>query len=253
MRAFASRSLPQPSLRRPSSRRPSSRRQPLSLLLLVLLPLLALPPPVTRAAVGRQASAVLPNTGTTLVLHAIRRDPANRCFTPQDRGFDCGPGGRPRVSVGALEVFDVYVYLRHYDALNGLQCAFSWPGDWRYLGWGPAPAGGCQSQQLTAVTPQEPGGPTAGTLATVFDCVTGGWLTPIGSLTLVTGLAGCLSITDSSYPSGTHVIDCHGAPAPLAPAGWGRVCVGGGGIDACDALEPVAASSWGRIKAAFAP
>lgn len=190
------------------------------------------------------------NERTTLVLHAVPAAETNGCFTPQDGGLDCSPGGRPSVSMDPRAGFEVYLYARNYDAIGGVQCAFDWPGDWQYLGWGPFSGSGCQSQQLNATEPDSAGS-IGGTLTCAFDCVAGGFLAPLGFLSVVTGDGGCLSVIESGFPFGTHVLDCGGLPTPVDAGARGRVCVGVGGLDTCDFVEPVAPSSWGRVKAQY--
>jgi hypothetical protein len=192
-----------------------------------------------------------PNVQTTLILHAISHDAGNDCFTPEDQGFDCSDGGRANVSVTPFSEVDIYLYVRNYDSLRGVQCAFSWPVEWQLHYWGPPATGGCQSGQVYAVQPQSPGGPTAGTVTTAFDCIAGGFLAAMGSLRFTVGNTGCLAIVDSSYPFGTHVVGCDSQPTEVAAAGWGQVCTDDQGVDTCDAQEPVLPATWGHIKAGY--
>jgi hypothetical protein len=200
---------------------------------------------------GAPRAARADNTHTTLVLHAIATAPSNDCFTPQDQGFDCSTFAPASVSVPPSSEIDVYLYVRNHDDLVGVQCAFAWGAEWAFRQWAPGSMGGCQSQQLYGTTPAPPGGATAGTLAAVFDCVTGGFLTPIGRLQMGSGTAGCLSIIESQLPFGTHVVGCDLRPTPVAATGRGRVCVGAGGLDTCAPVNPVGTTTWGRIKASY--
>jgi len=190
------------------------------------------------------------NLRTTLVLHAVPHAMSNHCFTPQDGGFDCMLA-LPNVTVAPFSSVDIYLFLRNYDDLCGVQCAFAWPLEWQLNYWWPGSLGGCQSQQIVAAAPAAPGGTTSGTLAAAFDRVTGGYLTPVGLMSFEVGPDGCLAIVESSYPFGTHVVDPGGAVAPVAEIGRGKICAGPGGVDACVIAGPVAVSSWGRIKSAY--
>jgi hypothetical protein len=203
------------------------------------------------AQLAAPPSATAANEQTTLILHAIPHAIDNRCSTPYDQGFDCGEDGRPTVDVIAFSEIDVYLYVRNFDSLSGVQCAFAWPIEWTFQAWGPLVEGGCQSQQVFGIQPQGAGGATDGTLTTAFDCVTGGFLTAIGSMWFTVGNAGCLSIVDSTYPYGTHVIGCDLTPATVHPDAWGAICVNEGGLDTCDPNQPVVPATWGRIKAAY--
>ncbi|MGH9146625.1 MAG: hypothetical protein ACRD1Q_07945, partial [Vicinamibacterales bacterium] len=113
---------------------------------------------------------------------------------------------------------------------------------------------------LTAVTPHDPGGPTEGTIATVFDCVQMPGLVVVGRLEFLSGSSGCLKQVNSSYPFGDHVLDCSlgvDLADPDTQAGrFGRVCVNSGGIVACDlglppCAVPVETMTWGRIKGQY--
>jgi len=101
--------------------------------------------------------------------------------------------------------------------------------------------------------PHAPGGPEAGTIATAFDCITGGESAAIGHLHFVATPPGCLVQIESSYPGGTHVVSCAGEVDPVPEWNRGRICVDQGGYDACEpAATPVEARSWGRVKAQYA-
>src|SRR5688572_14000463 len=71
------------------------------------------------------------NENTTIVLHA--RDGIAGCDEPQKNGLDC-VNGRPALDIEGMQLPSVYVMLRNYDGLRGLQCAFDWPLEWTYIG-----------------------------------------------------------------------------------------------------------------------
>jgi hypothetical protein len=186
------------------------------------------------------------NESTTIVLHA--RDGFAACDEPQQNGLDC-INGHPTLDLTGMTAPWVFVMLRNYDVLAGLQCAFDWPLTWTYLGgtWD------CQPGSLTAEQPKAPG-PVAGTLALVFNCVQGGSLITIGRMIFAnTASQGCLSIIESDGPFGTHVANCDASDGPpIPPENRGRVCTGPGGYDACwPASTPVESATWGAIKSQY--
>lgn len=171
--------------------------------------------------------------------------------------LDCR-GIRPTVTVPAATDVVAFLLLWNHCEVVGVQTAFAWDQGWEYLGssWG------CRQNQISVVVPHSPGGATAGTIATAFDCVTGPELAVVGLLRFRTGLSGCLRQVQSSYPYGNHVVDCRGgldlanADDPLHTLRFGRICVGTGGHHPCDpgippCPVPVDATTWGRIKATY--
>jgi hypothetical protein len=142
----------------------------------------------------------------------------------------------------------VFLLAANHTSLSGVQTAFDFGGWTLMFGlWD------CQVGQLFAVTPSNPGGPTAGTITTAFTPVTTGELAVIGRMFFEVGVTGCLSQVQSSYPFGIHVVDALVQNDEIHdPVGnrVGKICVGAGGIDACDAM-PVEAATWGGIKAQY--
>ena len=145
----------------------------------------------------------------------------------------------------------IFILANNYSMLAGVQTAFEWSPDWVLL----EATFDCLPGQLTTIHPAPPGGATAGTLQTTFDCVTHSQLLVVGRLSMLAGASGCLSQVDSSYPTGTYALDCHQA-IDLIPASHhgrlGRICIDDGGTDACvpspGAVEP---ATWGQIKATY--
>jgi hypothetical protein len=185
------------------------------------------------------------NENTTVVLHA--RDGFAPCNGPQQGGLDCRTV-LPVVNIEGMSEPWVFMYLRNYDATCGVQCAYTWPPSWTFLFgvWN------CQGHQLVAVQPAAPGALT-GTIATVFDQITGGGLAPVGRLVFADATSGCLDIIESGYPFGNHTVQCTGEPTPLSPDNVGRVCVGPGGYGACEPAlpTPVEPATWGSIKSTY--
>ena len=69
---------------------------------------------------------------------------------------------------------------------------------------------------------------------------------------MISGPTGCLSQVQSSYPFGTHVLDCSLQVDQIRePARLGKICVGPGGYDACHTLNPVRPATWGQVKATY--
>src|SRR4030095_3458738 len=93
----------------------------------------------------------------------------------------CASGGNgfPTSIVPANTEVTIFVSVWDFcDAVDlmGVQTAFQWDKSWTLLG----SAWDCQENQLVATVPQEPGGPTAGTITTAFDCVHGEYTVHIG-------------------------------------------------------------------------
>jgi hypothetical protein len=141
------------------------------------------------------------------------------------------------------------MYLKNYDIVNGVQVAFDWPKSWTFsFGlWN------CQVGQIFAVVPSAPG-PFTGSIVTAFNSITGGALEPIGQM-IFNSLSptGCLSIIESGYPFGNHVVDNMASPTHLQDENEGRVCVGADGWNTCDCrgATPAEAATWGLIKATY--
>jgi hypothetical protein len=191
------------------------------------------------------SSAMALNENTTIVLHA--RDGFADCSGPQQAGLDC-VNVHPTIDVTGMAAPWVFVMLRNYDQLAGLQCAFDWPSTWTFL----AGTWDCQPGSAISQFPKAPG-PKVGTLAVVFDCVQNGSLITIGRMIFASAGTGCLSIIESDLAFGTHVAECDGGDgAAIPPANRGRVCVGVGGYDACWlASTPVESATWGAIKSQY--
>ena len=186
------------------------------------------------------------NENTTIVLHA--RDGFAPCDDPQQQGICVDRP--PTLDLSGMQMPWVYVMLRNYDELLGVQCAFDWPSTWTYLGgeWH------CLPGAIEARVPIAPG-PITGTLIIAFNCISGGALAPVGRMIFgPPSGGGCLAIIESGWPFGNHVIECpfpHEG-TPILPENWGRVCAGAGGYDACwPASTPVEPVTWGAIKGQY--
>ena len=141
----------------------------------------------------------------------------------------------------------VFLLVMNYNDISGVQTAFEVDPGWTFTFglWD------CQPGQLNAVTPAPPFGATAGTITTAFNCLNGPALGVIGRM-FFNATAGCIRQIQSSYPFGTHVLDCQqGIDWIPDYMGFrlGRICVMQGGVSACDP-GPIAveATTWGRIK-----
>jgi hypothetical protein len=154
---------------------------------------------------------------------------------------------RPVVEAQAGQPAAIFLLVMNYTNLAGVQTAFDF-GGWTFTFglWD------CQGGQLSAVQPGMPGGATAGTITTAFNCVTSGALQVIGRMIFAAPTAGCISQVQSTYPFGIHALDCsQGTDQITEDARLGKVCVGAGGVDACDVVSAVEGATWGGIKAQY--
>jgi hypothetical protein len=198
---------------------------------------------VAGLAMGGPAAAQVDNRCTTVVLHSAGGTMLN-CTS-----LDCDLGP-PLVTIpNPAGQHTLYMFLKNYERVNGVQVAFDWPPGWTFsFGiWE------CQAAQLVATTPSAPG-PTTGSIVTAFNPIEGGALAPIGMMVFSSVGAGCLSIVESSYPFGNHVIDSDSVPleTSIRDENEGRVCVGEDGRDTCACIPAaVKPATWGRIKATY--
>jgi hypothetical protein len=202
---------------------------------------------VTVAMAGMAQAQPAPcgeNACTTIVLHAQDEFfPPAGCPAP----FDC-EATLPAIDNTGFTATNVYVTVRNYEEINGVQAAFNWDLSWNFA----ASNWSCQESQLSAVTPTGPG-PTAGTIGTVFNPIMGGTLEVIGTMTFTAAGAGCLEIIESTFDNGTHTI-LTGDTVVIAPViveNRGRICIGPGGVDTCIPIVPVVPTSWGAIKSQY--
>jgi hypothetical protein len=154
------------------------------------------------------------------------------------------------VNIPGNGLFSVYLLAANHHALAAVQTAFAWDSNWQLLG----AIFDCLPGQLTVVTPVPPGGATAGTVATAFNCVTSGQVLVIGRLLMSAGTSGCLSQVQSSYPFGIHAVDCSLGMDQIPDsqqARLGKICVAQGGVDACAPTVPVQSATWGQVKATY--
>lgn len=162
------------------------------------------------------------------------------------------PGGlRPRVNVLASEVLRIYVLMANYTAVAGVQTAFNWDAGWVF---DDGPFMTCRANEVPGdlPNPADPGGPITGSFVLAFDCVTTGTVAVLGRMDFTSGTSGCLYQIQSGYPFGTHAQDCSNG-RDLIPDGarLGKICVGQGGVDACDPVSAVESATWGSIKASY--
>ena len=186
------------------------------------------------------------NEQTTIILHV--QQTLFECTGPLP--FNCS-SSRPTVTVSPGALAFVYVFLRGAEDVIGLTCRFAvdggsgpdtW-GDWSLLGG----VFSCQPGQLEPELPAtNPEGREPGNLRTIFNCVTSPALQPLGYLVFQVGTQGCLSIEE--HVLGTGVLDCNIELDTVPEANRGRICVGPGGYEACEAVMPVEATTWAGIK-----
>ena len=188
-------------------------------------------------------AALALNEDATIVLHA--RDGFAPCDDPQQQGICVDRP--PTLDISGMQQPWIFVMVRNFDQVRVVQCAFDWPVEWMYIGgtWD------CQQHPIF-LAPTAPG-PFTGTLVVAFDCVSSGAMITIGRMLFgSTPGGGCLSIIESGYPDGTHVLDCSLVVTRVPQENRGRVCVGAGGYDACvPASTPVESVTWGAIKGQY--
>jgi hypothetical protein len=199
------------------------------------------------ALVGAPAKGA--NERTTVILHA-QSDPMDCINLP----FDCSDTA-PVVEVAPGSQMFVSVSLRNYDTVSGFACRFAVDGgsgpdtwrDWTLLGASFA----CIPGQLAHVPVQSAPPPIEpGELTTVFSCVAGGAIQPLGWMLFQVGSSGCLSIEERQL--GTGVLDCDEHFTLVPAVNRGVICVGSGGHDACESGQvAVEGTTWGAIKAQY--
>ena len=207
--------------------------------------------PVALALLLLSTSALaVPNSQTTLPLHAIETG-----FGICDIGDPCLTGVTVNVAPGTQQA--IYLLVRNYDDVAGVQTAFEWGAQWTFTFglWD------CQSNQVNGITPTDPGGPTAGTIASAFDCITGGTTAVIGRMHFNVATApgsrgdtqtNCVRQVEPNFPFGNHVVSCTGEVDLIGEDSQGSVCTETGGYDACDPpATGTEAATWGSIKAQY--
>ncbi len=183
------------------------------------------------------------NVETTFPLHGLDGLTTD-CL---DTAGDVCADGTLNTNVGAGTA-TVWMLTRNYTDLAGVQTAFDFGGNALQFGlWD------CQGDQLSAVMPMNPGGPTAGSIATAFNPIVGGATAVIGKMIFSTS-GGAITQVESTFPNGCHVVDSGGVPTQVEDRNRGSVGVGSDGDDACEYDDgndptPVEATSWGSIKA----
>jgi len=184
------------------------------------------------------------NPNFTLPLHAKVIHGSEGCtgYLP----VDC-LGVPPTVQVQTGQLVAIFLLVANASQLTGVQTAFEIDPSWTFISddWY------CRGRP--AFVPGPPFNGNTNSVAVAFNCITGGALLPIGLMHFVAG-TGCVGQTISTYPLGTHVLDCNQDFDLITlsqAARLGSVCVGPGGHDACAAATPVAAATWGSIKQTY--
>jgi hypothetical protein len=181
------------------------------------------------------------NDVATFVMHAVVTD-----FGPCAIDDPCPD---PTVTVSAGDVFAAYLVVRNHEQVAGVQTAFDWGGSSFWFGlWD------CQSNQVNGTVPGSVGGPTDGTIATAFDCITGPESAVIGRVQMM-AVGGCITQVESAFPFGDHVVSCAGEVEQIPADCRGTVCVDAPGYDACalcpHSPTPAEPSTWGAIKSRY--
>ena len=147
-------------------------------------------------------TAVAINENTTLILHGAQ---ASEWFLPCNhpalQGVDC-VAMLPQTDVSGFTRPAIFLLIRSYESVIGIQCAFDVPASWTllYSDWL------CLGGLYPDVNPQPPWGPFAGSLSYGIDPISGGALVTVGRMYFSSASAGCMTIIDSGYPGGTSVL-----------------------------------------------
>jgi hypothetical protein len=159
---------------------------------------------------------------------------------------DC-EGLRPLTEAAPGAPACIWQLVYNHNSVAGIQTAYSW-GAW-VLTFG---LWDCQPMQLSAVTPANPGGATAGTITTAWTCVNSPALLVAGRMFFQNVNTGCITQVQSTFPDGINVLDCSGdIDLVTEQARLGSVCVGSAGTDACDPVSAVEPATWGSIKGQY--
>jgi hypothetical protein len=185
-----------------------------------------------------------PNPSFTLPLHVVEAISA-----PCD-GYlpvDC-LGTRPTTTAIPNHPAVIYLMVSNHAGIAALQAGLEWDPSWTWT----FALFDCRAGQLEGIFPD---GPSTASGVTVFDCLQGPALAVIGRIGFQVGQSGCLRFREPPFPNGICVFDCTGQEVDqITDANsprLGRVCVGNGGHDACDAAVPVEPSTWGAIKGSY--
>jgi hypothetical protein len=157
-------------------------------------------------------------------------------------------GTRPATAAIPNHPAVIYLLVFNHTGIAGLQAGLEWDPSWT---WSFA-LFDCLPGQLEGIFPD---GPTTASGSTAFNCLQGPALAAIGRITFQVGHSGCLKFRQPAYTLGIAALACTSqevdqitdADSPRL----GRVCVGSGGHDPCDAAVPVEPSTWGEIKSTF--
>src|SRR3990172_11743375 len=124
-----------------------------------------------------------PNAQFTLPLH-VKPSGFEACqgYLP----VDC-MGTRPTTQVGAGPAA-IFLFVNNHQQIAAVQTAFEWTPGWN-LNFG---LWDCQPGQLFAHQVENPGGPTAGTIATAFNCLNSPALAVIGRIHMISPGSGCV-------------------------------------------------------------
>lgn len=195
------------------------------------------------------------NSNFTVPLHAGLEGAS--CTSAASVTCELGnPAGAPRVNIAPGEAFRLFILVNNYTELQAFQTALVWPADWTVNPDGVQSP--CTAGTFVAHDPVAPGGPTDGTYAAAFNCITGPAVARIHRVDFIAGATGCISQTNPTQGSGfVEIDDCATDPPGGNPTyidantgqnRLGKICVGAGGFDACRGPVPVEAATWGKIK-----
>ena len=196
--------------------------------------------------IGSGPAAAGENPSFTLPLHiaASTYQPCNG-YLP----IDC-TSNHPTVNLSGGGPVAVFIFVANYQRISYLQVGLEWDPSWSHS-FG---LFDCQPGQLEGFFPDSP---TTASGVTAFSCVNGPALAVMGRMFFTAGSSGCLAFIQPpwpTWPNGIHAGDCQLGIDQITDEDsprFGRVCVGSGGVDACDRVVPVFPSTWGAIKGSY--
>jgi hypothetical protein len=177
------------------------------------------------------------NERTSIILHAVRAD-VGQCDIPDP----CAGGANVAIQQPG-EPYVIYIVVRNYDNLLGVQFKVIWDLGWTYVS-----QADCLTDcpDCTRVSNQE-----IRYSAFFNTCQLGGASLVVGRIVAIPN-QGCMRVVQSDDFGGTFTVTCDQTLESIPVEGWGAVCVGPGGGNTCGGPVAVESETWGAIKAQYA-
>jgi hypothetical protein len=178
------------------------------------------------------------NENTSLIAHAVAG------FPPCDIADPC-PGG------AQVEIFDpgqvgemhaICLIVRNYESISEVYFGVTWDPGWTVL-FALDCLPGCFDCILVADD-------EIAWASWFAKCQLGGESIVLGRIFAIPS-RGCMRISQSSFYPGPMTISCENREEPISRENLGSVCVGPGGVDACNEPVVVEPVTWGAIKAQY--